>query len=243
MRLRVDGRGPNELRPVKITRGFMKYAEGSALVEMGETKVICTASIEDRIPGFLAGKRSGWLTAEYAMLPRSTQTRTLRETRGVRGRSQEIQRLIGRSLRASIDLKKLGESTVWVDCDVLQADGGTRTAAISGAYVAVADAMSRLLQDGRIEANPILDSVAAVSVGIVDGEPVVDLCYKEDVSAEVDMNVVMTGKRGLVEVQGTAEGDPFSMDEMDVMMGLARRGIEQITAVQGRALSTPLERP
>ncbi len=243
MRLRVDGRGPNELRPVKITRGFMKYAEGSALVEMGETKVICTASIEDRIPGFLAGKRSGWLTAEYAMLPRSTQTRTFRETRGVRGRSQEIQRLIGRSLRASIDLKKLGESTVWVDCDVLQADGGTRTAAISGAYVAVADAMSRLLQDGRIEANPILDSVAAVSVGIVDGEPVVDLCYKEDVSAEVDMNVVMTGKRGLVEVQGTAEGDPFSMDEMDVMMGLARRGIEQITAVQGRALSTPLERP
>jgi ribonuclease PH len=221
----------------------MKYAEGSALVEMGETKVICTASIEDRIPGFLAGKRSGWLTAEYAMLPRSTQTRTFRETRGVRGRSQEIQRLIGRSLRASIDLKKLGESTVWVDCDVLQADGGTRTAAISGAYVAVADAMSRLLQDGRIEANPILDSVAAVSVGIVDGEPVVDLCYKEDVSAEVDMNVVMTGKRGLVEVQGTAEGDPFSMDEMDVMMGLARRGIEQITAVQGRALSTPLERP
>ena len=243
MRLRVDGRGPNELRPVKITRGFMKYAEGSALVEMGETKVICTASIEDRIPGFLAGKRSGWLTAEYAMLPRSTQTRTSRETRGVKGRSQEIQRLIGRSLRASIDLKKLGESTVWVDCDVLQADGGTRTAAISGAYVAVVDAMSRLLNDGRIEANPILDSVAAVSVGIVDGEPVVDLCYREDVSAEVDMNVVMTGKRGLVEVQGTAEGDPFSMDEMEVMMDLARRGIEQITAIQGRVLSTPLERP
>lgn len=243
MRLRVDGRGPNEIRPVKITRGFMKYAEGSALVEMGETKVICTASIENRIPGFLAGKRSGWLTAEYAMLPRSTQTRTSRETRGVKGRSQEIQRLIGRSLRASIDLKKLGESTVWVDCDVLQADGGTRTAAISGAYVAVVDAMSRLLHDGRIEANPILDSVAAVSVGIVDGEPVVDLCYKEDVSAEVDMNVVMTGKRGLVEVQGTAEGDPFSMDEMEVMLDLARRGIEQITAIQGRVLSTPLERP
>ncbi len=241
MGLRVDGRDPNELRPVKITRGFMKYAEGSALMEMGDTKIICTASVEDRVPHFLSGRNSGWLTAEYAMLPRSTQTRTQRETRGVKGRSQEIQRLIGRALRAAVDLKKLGERTLWVDCDVLRADGGTRTASITGAYIAVADAIASLMREGRIVANPILDSVAAVSVGIIDKGPVVDLCYKEDASAEVDMNIVMTGKEGLVEVQGTAEGNPFSLDEMDAMMALARAAIQQITAIQGRVLSTPLE--
>ena len=236
MSTRPDGRGPDELRPLTITPGYMSYAEGSALIEMGGTKVICSASVENRVPHFLMGKNSGWLTAEYAMLPRSTQTRTQRETRGVRGRSQEIQRLIGRALRAVVDLKGLGVRTLWVDCDVLQADGGTRTAAISGAYVAVADAIGSLMAQKKIETNPLTDSVAAISVGMVGGEPALDLCYAEDASAEVDMNVVMTGEGKFVEVQGTAEGEPFSQEQMDQMLALARTGIGRITEAQATVL-------
>jgi len=237
MAQRPDGRKPDELRPIKIVRGFMKHAEGSALIEMGETKVICTVSIENRVPPFLYGKASGWMTAEYAMLPRSTHTRTLRETRGIKGRTQEIQRLIGRALRATVNLKKLGERTLWIDCDVLQADGGTRTAAISGAYVAVADAVADMLKKKQIKESPLISSVAAVSVGILDAQPFLDLCYVEDASAEVDMNIVMTGKGKFVEVQGTAEGGAFSQAQMGEMMALAKKGIEQITDSQTAALS------
>ena len=236
MSTRPDGRGLDELRPLTITPGYMRYAEGSALIEMGDTKVICSASVENRVPHFLMGKNSGWLTAEYAMLPRSTQTRTQRETRGVRGRSQEIQRLIGRALRAVVDLKGLGVRTLWIDCDVLQADGGTRTAAISGAYVAVADAVRSLMAQKKIEANPLIGSVAAISVGMVGGEPALDLCYAEDAAAEVDMNVVMTGEGKFVEVQGTAEGEPFSQEQMDQMLALARTGIGRITEAQALVL-------
>ncbi len=235
---RPDGRAPDHLRSIRITRGFMEYAEGSAYIEMGRTRVICTASVETRVPHFLVGKKSGWLTAEYAMLPRSTQTRTQRETRGVRGRSQEIQRLIGRALRAVVDLKGLGVRTLWIDCDVLQADGGTRTAAITGAYVADADAIGSLMAQKKIETNPLTDSVAAISVGIVDGEPALDLCYTEDASAEVDMNVVMTGKGRFVEVQGTAEGEPFSREQMDQMLALAGTGIGRITEAQAAVLQS-----
>ncbi len=236
MILRPDGRRSDELRPTRITRGFMKHAEGSALIEMGETRVICTASVENRVPPFLVGKRTGWLTAEYAMLPRSTQTRSQRETRGTRGRTQEIQRLIGRTLRAVVDLDKLGVRTLWIDCDVIQADGGTRTAAISGAYVAVADALAHLLKRKQIGENLLRDSVAAVSVGIVHSQPVLDLCYAEDASAEVDMNVVMTGSGKFLELQGTAEGQPFSRKQMDAMLVLARAGIQQIRAIQDDVL-------
>ncbi len=236
MTLRLDGRRPDELRPTKITRGFMKHAEGSALIEMGETRVICTASVENRVPPFLVGKRTGWLTAEYAMLPRSTQTRSQRETRGTKGRTQEIQRLIGRTLRAVVDLDKLGVRTLWIDCDVIQADGGTRTAAISGAYVAVADALAHLLKRRQIDKNLLRDSVAAVSVGIIHGQPMLDLCYTEDVSAEVDMNIVMTGSGKFIELQGTAEGQPFSRTQMDAMVVLARAGIQQIRAIQDDVL-------
>ncbi len=236
MTLRLDGRRPDELRPTKITRGFMKHAEGSALIEMGETRVICTASVENRVPPFLVGKRTGWLTAEYAMLPRSTQTRSQRETRGTKGRTQEIQRLIGRTLRAVVNLDKLGVRTLWIDCDVIQADGGTRTAAISGAYVAVADALAHLLKRRQIDKNLLRDSVAAVSVGIIHGQPMLDLCYTEDVSAEVDMNIVMTGSGKFIELQGTAEGQPFSRTQMDAMVVLARAGIQQIRAIQDDVL-------
>ncbi len=237
MSQRPDGRKPDELRPIQITRGFMVHAEGSALIEMGETRIICTASVEERVPRFLYGKKSGWLTAEYAMLPRATHTRGQRETRGTKGRTQEIQRLIGRALRAVVDLKKLGERTLWIDCDVIHADGGTRTASISGAYVAVADAIAHLLKKGKIEENPLLTSVAAVSVGIIGDLPVLDLCYAEDSAAEVDMNVVMTGQDGFVELQGTAEGDPFSQDQMLDMVALARAGTRQITDIQNSVLS------
>ncbi len=236
MTLRLDGRRPDELRPTKITRGFMKHAEGSALIEMGETRVICTASVENRVPPFLVGKRTGWLTAEYAMLPRSTQTRSQRETRGTKGRTQEIQRLIGRTLRAVVNLDKLGVRTLWIDCDVIQADGGTRTAAISGAYVAVADALAHLFKRRQIDKNLLRDSVAAVSVGIIHGQPMLDLCYTEDVSAEVDMNIVMTGSGKFIELQGTAEGQPFSRTQMDAMVVLARAGIQQIRAIQDDVL-------
>ncbi len=232
MSQRIDGRRPNQLRPVSIERGFMKHAEGSALIKMGDTHVICTASVENRVPHFLRGKDTGWITAEYAMLPRSTHTRSERETRGTKGRTQEIQRLIGRALRAVIDLKKLGSRTLWIDCDVLQADGGTRTASISGAYVAVVDAIDKLKNEGRITENPLGDSIAAVSVGIIDNTPLLDLCYAEDATAEVDMNIVMTGQGNFVEVQGTAEGNPFTFDQMQHLIALAQKGISEIAQRQ-----------
>ncbi|MDE2721962.1 MAG: ribonuclease PH [Gemmatimonadota bacterium] len=232
MSQRIDGRRPDQLRPVSIERGFMKHAEGSALIKMGDTHVICTASVENRVPHFLVGKNTGWITAEYAMLPRSTHTRSERETRGTKGRTQEIQRLIGRALRAVIDLKKLGARTLWIDCDVLQADGGTRTASISGAYVAVVDAINKLKNKGRITENPLGDSVAAVSVGIIGNTPMLDLCYAEDANAEVDMNIVLTGQGNFVEVQGTAEGKPFTFDQMQHLIALAQKGISEITQLQ-----------
>ncbi|MDE2798550.1 MAG: ribonuclease PH [Gemmatimonadota bacterium] len=215
----------------------MKHAEGSALIKMGDTHVICTASVENRVPHFLVGKNTGWITAEYAMLPRSTHTRSERETRGTKGRTQEIQRLIGRALRAVIDLKKLGSRTLWIDCDVLQADGGTRTASISGAYVAVVDAIDKLKNEGRITKNPLGDSVAAVSVGIIGNTPLLDLCYAEDATAEVDMNIVMTGQGNFVEVQGTAEGNPFTFDQMQHLITLAQKGISEITQLQRDVLA------
>ena len=232
MSQRVDGRRPDQLRPVSIERGFMQHAEGSALIKMGDTHVICTASVENRVPHFLRGTDTGWITAEYAMLPRSTHTRSQRETQGTKGRTQEIQRLIGRALRAVIDLEKLGTHTLWIDCDVLQADGGTRTASISGAYVAVVDAINTLKNEGEIDEDPLGDSVAAVSVGIIDNTPMLDLCYAEDVNAEVDMNIVMTGQGDFVEVQGTAEGNPFTLDQMQHLIALGQKGISEIAQLQ-----------
>ena len=232
MSQRVDGRRPDQLRPVSIERGFMQHAEGSALIKMGDTHVICTASVENRVPHFLRGTDTGWITAEYAMLPRSTHTRSQRETQGPKGRTQEIQRLIGRALRAVIDLEKLGTHTLWIDCDVLQADGGTRTASISGAYVAVVDAINTLKNEGEIEEDPLGDSVAAVSVGIIDNTPMLDLCYAEDATAEVDMNIVMTGQGDFVEVQGTAEGNPFTLDQMQHLIALGQKGISEIAQLQ-----------
>ena len=232
MSQRVDGRRPDQLRPVSIERGFMQHAEGSALIKMGDTHVICTASVENRVPHFLRGTDTGWITAEYAMLPRSTHTRSQRETQGPKGRTQEIQRLIGRALRAVIDLEKLGTHTLWIDCDVLQADGGTRTASISGAYVAVVDAINTLKNEGEIEEDPLGDSVAAVSVGIIDNTPMLDLCYAEDAIAEVDMNIVMTGQGDFVEVQGTAEGNPFTLDQMQHLIALGQKGISEIAQLQ-----------
>lgn len=237
MSQRIDGRRPDQLRPASIERGFMKHAEGSALIKMGDTHVICTASVENRVPHFLVGKNTGWITAEYAMLPRSTHTRSERETRGTKGRTQEIQRLIGRALRAVIDLKKLGSRTLWIDCDVLQADGGTRTASISGAYVAVVDAIDKLKNEDRITKNPLGDSVAAVSVGIIGNTPMLDLCYAEDATAEVDMNIVMTGQGNFVEVQGTAEGNPFTFDQMQNLIALGQKGISDITQLQRDVLA------
>jgi ribonuclease PH len=231
--LRSDGRAPDQLRPVTVTRDFLAHPEGSVLVEFGMTKVICTASLEDRVPQFLKGQGIGWVTAEYAMLPRSTNTRTPRENRGPSGRSQEIQRLVGRALRAVVERKKLGERTVWVDCDVIQADGGTRTAAITGAFIAVADAIGRI---PAIDVGAALrDCVAAVSVGIVVGTPVLDLNYAEDSTAEVDMNIVMTGAGEFVEVQGTAEQMAFGRAQLDALLALAESGIKRLTALQRRA--------
>ena len=236
---RPSKRAPGQLRPVTITRGYTKHAEGSVLIEFGDTKVICTASVEDRVPGFLKGKGQGWLTAEYGMLPRATHTRGDREAaRGKQsGRTQEIQRLIGRSLRAVTDLNALGERTIQIDCDVIQADGGTRTASITGAWVAVQDAVHGLIQRGALGASPLRDHVAAISVGIYQGVPVLDLDYPEDSSCDTDMNVVMTGAGGFVEVQGTAEGAPFSRAEMDQLMALASSGIGELVALQKLALA------
>ena len=235
---RPSNRQFDELRDIRITRSYTKHAEGSVLVEFGDTKVLCTASVEEKVPGFLRGQGRGWLTAEYGMLPRATKTRTDREAaRGKQsGRTQEIQRLIGRSLRAIADLSLLGERTVQIDCDVIQADGGTRTAGITGAYVAVHDAVTLLLQRGLIASSPLHDFVAAVSVGVYRGTPVLDLDYAEDSACDTDMNVVMTGSGGFVEVQGTAEGAPFSRDQMDALLGLAQDGIAQLVAKQRQAL-------
>ncbi|HEV8368126.1 MAG TPA: ribonuclease PH [Pyrinomonadaceae bacterium] len=236
---RTDGRGPNELRHVKITPGFLPYAEGSVLIEMGNTRVICAASLEDRVPPFLRNTGQGWLTAEYAMLPRSTQTRTSREIGrgGPSGRTHEIQRLIGRSLRAVGDLKALGERTLTIDCDVLQADGGTRTAAITGAFVAFALAGSRLQKAGKISRSVISNQVAAVSVGIVDNTLLLDLKYDEDSKAEVDMNIVCTGDRRFIEIQGTAEREPFSRAQMDELLSLAEGGIVTLLRLQQEVIS------
>jgi len=235
---RPSGRQPHEARQVSITRDFTMHAEGSVLIEFGHTKVLCTASVEETVPGFLKGKGQGWITAEYGMLPRSTHTRTAREAaKGKQsGRTQEIQRLIGRSLRAITDLKALGERQVTLDCDVLQADGGTRTAAITGACVALHDAVNKLIATGKLAVNPLKDFVAAVSVGMVDGAAVLDLDYDEDSSCDTDMNVVMTGSGGIVEVQGTAEGEPFSRAQLDALLALAQAGIADLVTKQQAAL-------
>jgi ribonuclease PH len=233
---RHDGRLPDQLRHITITRDYLRHPEGSVLVEFGDTKVICTASLEDKVPQFLKGQGKGWVTAEYGMLPRSTNTRMSRERGGPSGRSQEIQRLVGRSLRAVIETAKLGERTVWVDCDVIQADGGTRTAAITGAFIALADALGTLLKAGVLPGSPIRDCVAAISVGMVGNRPVLDLDYVEDSTAEVDMNIVMTGAGAFVEVQGTAEQTPFSKERMGELLALAEVGIGRLIGLQRRAL-------
>ena len=236
---RTDGRAPDELRPARITPGYLPYAEGSVLIEMGNTRVVCSASLEDRVPPFLRNAGQGWLTAEYAMLPRATQTRTGREIGrgGPSGRTHEIQRLIGRSLRAIADMKALGERTITLDCDVLQADGGTRTAAITGAYVAFALASQHLLKLGKITRPLTTSQVAAVSVGIVDGVPLLDLKYDEDSRAEVDMNVVCTGDGRFIELQGTAEREPFSRAQMDELVTLGTRGIETLIGMQKQIIA------
>jgi ribonuclease PH len=231
---RTDGRACDELRPVKITRGFLPYAEGSVLIEMGLTRVVCSASVEERLPPFLRNSGQGWITAEYSMLPRATQQRTSREIGrgGPSGRTHEIQRLIGRSIRAAANLRLLGERTITLDCDVLQADGGTRTAAITGAYVAFALAVNRLLVAGKIQRNIITNEVAAISVGVVENTSLLDLKYDEDSRAEVDMNVVCTGDGRFIEVQGTAEREPFSREQMDSLLALATKGLETLVAIQ-----------
>lgn len=232
--MRTDGRKYNEMREVKITRDFITTAEGSVLIELGRTRVICTASMEEKVPYFLKEQNRGWVTAEYSMLPRATQIRTLRESTAgkVSGRTHEIQRLIGRSLRSVVSLELLGQRTFWIDCDVIQADGGTRTAAITGAFISLCDAFSVALKKGVISRNPLKDYLAAVSVGVVNGEPALDLCYEEDSGAEVDMNVVMTGSGNLVEIQGTAEGKPFSTDTLDDLLSLSKEGIERLVSLQ-----------
>ena len=239
---RTDGRAADELRPAKITPGFLPYAEGSVLIEMGNTRVVCAASLEDRVPPFLRNSGQGWLTAEYAMLPRATQTRTGREIGrgGPSGRTHEIQRLIGRSLRAVADMKVLGERTITIDCDVLQADGGTRTAAITGAFVALALANQQLLKIGKISRSFTTDQVAAVSVGIVGGTPLLDLKYDEDSRAEVDMNIVCTGDGRFIELQGTAEREPFSRVQMDELVALGERGIQTLIGIQKTIISQAL---
>jgi len=238
--LRSSARAANELRPVRITRGYTMHAEGSVLIEFGNTKVLCTASVEEKVPGHKKGSGEGWVTAEYGMLPRATHTRSDREAaRGKQsGRTQEIQRLIGRSMRAVFDLTQLGERTIHLDCDVIQADGGTRTAAITGAFVAAQDAISKLIAQGKLSASPIRDHIAAISVGIVQGTPLLDLEYIEDSACDTDMNVVMTGSGHFVEVQGTAEGAAFSRQEMDALLALAEKGICDLIALQKHSLLT-----
>ncbi len=236
--MRPDGRHADELRNIKITRNFLKTAEGSVLIEAGETKVICTASIEDKVPIFLKDQNKGWVTAEYSMLPRATSVRTIREAASGRvgGRTHEIQRLIGRTMRSVVDLEALGERTVWLDCDVIQADGGTRTASITGAFVAIKDVLKYALENKIIERQPVKDYVAAISVGIVDGEPRLDLSYAEDSAAEVDMNIVMTGSGRFIEVQGTAETEQFDRKQLQSLLDLAEKGIKEIISVQKQVL-------
>ena len=236
---RIDGRTPAQLRPVRIVTGYLPWAEGSALIELGDTQVLCAASVEARQPNFLRGTGSGWVTAEYGMLPRSTKERTQREAQAGRpsGRTQEIQRLIGRALRAVTNLDIIGERTITIDCDVLKADGGTRTAAITGAYVALHQAFQRLVDQGSLSSIPRPSAVAATSIGIVEGVPLLDLCYEEDVRAEVDFNVVMTGDGKLVEVQGTAEHAPFSRGQMDELIDMASAGIRELLTLQQEALA------
>lgn len=236
--MRENGRKADEIRPVKITRNFIKFSEGSALIQIGDTKVICTASIEEKVPPFLKGTGSGWITAEYAMIPRSTQTRTIRDgTKGhAGGRTYEIQRLIGRALRAIANLKGLGERTIWIDCDVIQADGGTRTASITGAMIALADAVNYLRKQNLIREKIIKDYVAAISVGIVQENLLLDLTYKEDSMAQVDMNIVMTSSGGIVEIQGTAEGEPFEQKQLLKLLALGKKGIKKLIKIQKKIL-------
>lgn len=234
---RIDNRAFDQLRETRITPNVSPYAEGSALIEVGNTKVICTATVEEKVPFFLRNQGKGWVTAEYAMLPRATQTRTNRETLRPSGRTQEIQRLIGRSLRAVVDTSLLGERQIMLDCDVLQADGGTRCASITGACVALALAVKNLLIAGKIKKNPILSEVAAISVGICEGTPILDLCYEEDSNAEVDMNIVCTGSGKFIEIQGTAEREPFTREQMNQMLELAEKGINQLFTLQRYALN------
>ena len=235
---RVDGRKPEGMRPVRMTRNFSKYAEGSVLIEVGDTHVLCNATVEEKVPPFLRGANKGWVTAEYAMLPRATDVRTNRERGKVSGRTMEIQRLIGRALRSVVDLEALGERTVLLDCDVIQADGGTRTASITGAFVAMADALYKLVENGQIKKFPIKEFIAATSVGRVKDEMVLDLCYKEDSVAEVDMNIVMTGGGCFVEIQGTGEEATFSRDEVNKLLDLAAVGIQGLIEIQREALGS-----
>ncbi|MBE0450410.1 MAG: ribonuclease PH [Clostridia bacterium] len=234
--MRIDNRTNNELRPVKITRNYLMHPAGSVLIEMGNTKVICTATVEEKIPHFLKGTGSGWVTAEYGMLPGSTGQRKTRNTKGIDGRSQEIQRLIGRSLRSIIDLKALGERTIWIDCDVIQADGGTRTASITGAFVALSDAVFKIMEKGLIKTSPIMTNVAAVSVGVVDGEVMLDLCYEEDSAAHVDMNLVMTAEGEYIELQGTGEERPFDKQQLQALLESGESGIETLIKAQNKAM-------
>lgn len=240
--IRKDRRAQNKLRKIKVTQNYIEYAEGSCLIELGSTKIICTASVEEKVPPFLKGSNTGWITAEYSMLPRSCLSRTSREsTQGkVRGRTHEIQRLIGRSLRAVVDLGKLGERTIWIDCDVVQADGGTRCASITGGFIALANCLRGLKKDKVISHLLLKDFVAALSVGILDGHSILDLSYEEDSRAEVDMNVVMTGKGEFIEIQGTAEGAPFSKADMDKLLSLAKEGIEELVEIQKEVLNIKL---
>ena len=235
---RIDGRETDRLRPVEIRRNYLRHAEGSALIVMGGTSVLCSASVDESVPPFLKGSGKGWVTAEYGMLPRSTNTRVSRDGRrgGVSGRTQEIQRLIGRSLRAVCELNSLGERSILIDCDVLEADGGTRTASITGSFVALCDAVSWLSERGLIDRDPIRDAVAAISVGIVGGVPMLDLCYDEDSTADVDMNLVMTGGGDMVEIQGTAEHHPFSTEQLSAMLDLGKQGVNQLIDLQKQAL-------
>jgi len=238
--MRPSHRAPDEMRQIKLTRDFTMHAEGSVLIEFGHTKVICTASIEERVPPFLRGKGQGWVTAEYGMLPRSTSSRMRREASGGKqgGRTLEIQRLIGRSLRAVVDMDKLGERTIAIDCDVIQADGGTRTASITGGYVALADAINQLIDEGKLDESPLTGSVASISVGIYQGTAMLDLDYPEDSNAETDMNVVMDDAGHFIEIQGTAEGHPFSREELNTLLDLAAKGINELSTLQHEALNS-----
>lgn len=235
--MRIDGRRNDELRPVIITPGYVQYPEGSVLIEMGATRVVCNVTVEERVPAWLFGQGQGWVTAEYALLPRSTHERTPRETMGLRGRTQEIRRFIGRSLRAAVNLEKLGQRTLIVDCDVIQADGGTRTASVTGGYVALAIALDKLVRGGLLLPNVLKTAVAAVSAGMVNGQPVLDLRYAEDSVAEVDFNVVMTARGEYVEVQGTAEGQPFACEVIHELLDLAEKGTQELFKLQNQALS------